>query len=163
MARFISAEAAQSLLKLADGKLPELHLEEGEAKEKAPKKERSVNPVVLVVGLGVSVALSVWMAMSDLGPGSGTGGNGKARAREIIRNEYFQDLDRASAIKPYQQLLRDAEVAHVRGDYPEERRLYRQVLNLLHAEGRAPGEGLTGSPGRDKKLEENISILLSDR
>jgi hypothetical protein len=163
VARFISAEAAQSTLKLAaDGKLPELHLDEGEQRGKDEKKQRSVNPLLMVIGLGVSVVMSIVLAVSDFGPQSNTRGQSKSEARQLIRDKYYSDLDRTSAVKPYQRLLRDADLAHVRKDFNEERRLYREVLNLLRAEGRAPGEGLTGSPERDGILEQKISILLSD-
>jgi DNA-directed RNA polymerase subunit RPC12/RpoP len=162
VAHFISAEAAQSTLKLAaDGKLPELHLEEGEKKEKNESKQRSVNPVVLIVGLAVSVVMSILLAVSDLGPGGSAREQDKNAARRLIREKYYSDMERGSPVKPYQQLLRDADVAHVRRDFDEERRLYREVLDLLHAEGRAPGEGVTGSPDRDRELERWISILLS--
>lgn len=163
VAHFISAEAAQSTLTLAaDGKLPELHLEEGERKEKDDKKQKSVNPLILVIGLGASVVMSILLAVSDLGPGSSGRDLDKSAARRLIREKYYNDMDRAAAVKPYQQMLRSAELAHVRADYNEERRLYRDVLDLLHAEGRAPGEGLAGSPDRDRELERLISILLSD-
>jgi hypothetical protein len=163
VARFISAEAAQSTLKLAaDGKLPELHLEEGEKREKDDKKQKSVNPLVMVIGLAVSVVMSILLAVSDLGPQSSSLAELKRKAREIIRTEYYSDLDRASVVKPYQQLLRDADREHARRNFKEERRLYREVLDLLHAEGRAPGEGLTGSIQFDERLEQQISILLSE-
>ena len=57
VARFITAEAAQSTLQpAADGKLPDLRLEEGAAQQKPQSGQRSMNPLVLLGVLSASVA-----------------------------------------------------------------------------------------------------------
>ncbi|MCX7428253.1 MAG: hypothetical protein NTW96_21820, partial [Planctomycetia bacterium] len=58
--------------------------------------------------------------------------------------------------------LREAQRAASRGDRAGERRLYRQVLDLLRAERDRFDKGLTGSRDRDKKLEELISVMLRE-
>jgi len=52
-------------------------------------------------------------------------------------------------------------LAHSRGDFKAEHNCYRKVLLMLHAERDVYERGLTGSPTRDKELEEAIAVLLS--
>lgn len=165
VARFITAEAAESTLKLADdGKLPELHLEEGEKSGPKQAKQTSLNPLVLFGLLAMSVVLSLVMAFIEPGTEGSSNVEERQHARYIIQTEYFADeehlkLDNPPPLKPYQRLLRDALEAHARGDYNTERARYRQVLKLLRAE-RSEFEGITGSPTRDRELEAQLTILL---
>ncbi len=85
----------------------------------------------------------------------------KWRARRVIEEEYFSSLDSRAPLERYQIYLRDAQRAHTRGDRATERKLYRQVLDLLQAE-RGPFDTVTGTPSRDKTLEEQIVILLRE-
>jgi hypothetical protein len=85
----------------------------------------------------------------------------RMEAREILQREYFAEMDKA-AHYPYQVLLREAQRAHSRRDWKQERALYRKVLDLLRAEPRTPEKNLTGSPRRDQDLERQLTILLSD-
>ncbi len=160
VARFISAEAAQSSLKLAeDGKLPELRLlEAGEAAAKESGPRRS-NPLVLfgVLSLSAVVCLVLVLLPAETSPSANT--REKQRAREMIEKEYFAEMDQLPHYS-YQFLLREAQRAHLRGDYKLERELYRKVLGLLRAE-RKPEKGVTGSPNRDRDLEQYLTILLS--
>ena len=67
-------------------------------------------------------------------------------------------------LKEYQVLLRRAQQAYSRGDRESERRNYRQVLKLLHAEERSQFVGLTDPHGttRDKLLERLIAEILRE-
>lgn len=168
VARFISAEAAQSTLKPAeDGQLPELHLREGEKKEKKQAESRTINPLVLFGALSISVALSILLVMVDFGSPRASSSQEKAKARQMIQDDYIADQEHftnpesAPPLEPYQVYLREAQRAYSRGDRKTERQMYRKVLNLLRAERDEFG-GLTGSPSNDQTLEEQISILLSE-
>lgn len=161
VARFIAAEAAESTLKLADdGKLPDLHLREpgDAAKESGPK---GMNPLMLYGLLGLSVVASLVLLMVPTEPAEATLGRVKDQARQVLETEYFADMDRVPR-QPYQVLLREAQAAHSRGDGKRERELYRQVLEMVRAERRRFDRGLTGSPARDGRLEQQITILLRD-
>lgn len=163
-ARFISADAVQSTLELAeDGMLPELHLQEGVQKEKKEAKTTTVNPLVLFGLLAISVACSIGLVLLDVSPAEN---QRKEEAREVIRTEFFSLLDDDRPLQPYQLELRAAQRAHTQGDRQRERELYQKVLNRLRQEPAAgPRENsntwLTGSRDRDKRLKKQISILLS--
>ena len=163
VARFVAAEAADSTLRLAaDGKLPELHLDEGQIKEKAATKSSSVNPLVMLGALSMSVVLSVVLVAIDMETPAAADSHGKAHMRKVIENDYFGAGDFESKdLEPYQVLLREAQRAYTRGDYKNERKHYRKVLDMLRAERGPLEKGLTGSRSRDKKLEKAISVLLS--
>jgi len=160
VARFISAEAAQSSLKLAeDGKLPELRLlEPGEAGVKETGPRRS-NPLVLFGLLCLSAVICLVLLLLPAEPSLSTNTREKQRARERIEKEFFAEMDQLPHYS-YQFLLREAQRAHVRGDFKRERELHRTVLRLLRAEHK-PEKGVTGSPGRDRELEQCLTILLS--
>lgn len=162
VARFITTEAAESTLKLAeDGKLPELHLREpGET----PAKEaggRGMNPLVLFGLLSLSFVACLALLFMPTEPTEPARTRERLQAREIIQQGYFSEMDKA-AHYPYQMLLREAQRAHSRSDWKQERALYRKVLDLLRAEPRTPEKNLTGTPGRDDELERQLTILLSD-
>lgn len=163
VARFIAAEAAESTLKLAaDGKLPELHLEEGSAEQKAEQSPRSVNPLVMVGVLTISVVLSIVLALVDVDSSPVSGSKKKGQMRQRLADHYFGlgDLD-AKRLEPYQIRLREARQAYGRGDYKTERQGYRKVLDMLRAERGGDQRGLTGSRTKDKELEEALLVLLS--
>lgn len=163
VARFISTEAADSTLRLAaDGNLPELHLDEGKGKHKQDKESKSMNPLLLLGVLSVSVVVSIMLAVMGPQPYVDSRANDKAEQRYFIKRDYFGSRNiEDSDLKPYQILLRDAQVAHSSWDFKTERECYRQVLDMLRAERGPDRNGLTGSRRRDKKLEKAISILLS--
>lgn len=164
MARFITAEAARSPLTLnADGKLPDLHLTESNqpgAKHK-PEKTTGLNPLILVGVICLSIVTSVMLVFVDVDSPNPQHNVAKWRARRVIEEEYFSSLDSPAPQERYQIHLRDAQRAHTRGDRATERKLYRQVLDLLRAE-RGPFDTVTGTPSRDKTLEEQIVILLRE-
>jgi hypothetical protein len=160
VARFISAEAAQSSLKLAaDGKLPELHLIDGTQKIEPEKKTSSLSPLALV---GI-LAASVLMCFAIIFLGDSTpAGNAEARdnAWKQIEANYFNDPG-GGELKPYNRMLREAKRAHQSQDRKTERELLTQLRNLLRGERAVSQRGLTGSRERDKKLEEHVNLLLS--
>jgi len=163
VAHFITAEAADSTLRLAaDGKLPELHLEEGKGTQKQEAKARSINPLVMLGALSMSVVMSVILALVDVDSPQQVGVPQKNHARQTIEDNYFGsgNLDNKD-LAPYQVLLRAAQRAHARGDVKTERAQYHKVLDMLRAERGTHEKGLTGSRSRDKDLEEAISVLLS--
>jgi hypothetical protein len=161
VARFITAEAAQSTLKLAeDGKLPELRLREaGEAPVKE-SRSRGMNPLVLFGLLAFSVVASVVLVFAPTESQSPTKLNDKREAQRIIEQDYL-GLDSSAPAEQYQTWLREAYQARLRRDTKQERDLYRRVLGLLRAERGTSEQGLTGSPQKDRELER-LLILLSD-
>ena len=162
VARFITAEAAQSTLNLAeDGQLPELRLEESRAVKAQQESGTTVHPLVLVVVLCLSVVAAAVLVLIPVESESSSGPRKKQRARLSIESDYVANLDAQGPQEPYQVYLREAQRAHSRGDRKAETRLYREVLDMLRAE-RSEFEGVTGSPDRDRELEKRITILLSD-
>lgn len=166
MARFIAAEASKSTLKLAeDGKLPELQLEAGEKKTKREAKTTTVNPLVLFGLIALSVVMSILLVLYEPAA-EGTAQQGeKDTARAAIARYFFGDEDfhPEDPLKSYQQLLREANLAHERKDYQRERRLYRKVLDMLRAESEGQKKLLTGDPDRDEELEQLITTILKGR
>ena len=176
VARFVSAEAAQSTLQVSeDGQLPELQLQEGEKKKKQQARERTVSPAVLFGVLSVSAVLCLWMALDSTGPQDDADTRAKHEARANIQKNHFADAgvgadpEHAPPLKPYQRLLREAQLAHERKDYRTEGQKYREVLDLLRQErgtiGDTPGrrfESLTDSVADDKELEDWIRTLLKE-
>jgi len=163
VARFIAAEASKSTLKIAeDGQLPELRLEEGEKKAKKEAKTTTVNPLVLFGVIALSVVMSILLVLYE--PASeGTAEQGeKDQARATIARNFFgdEDLHPEDPLKPYQQLLREASLAHERKNYQRERRLYRKVLDMLREESGGQRKLLTGDPDRDEELRKLITTIL---
>jgi hypothetical protein len=161
IARLITAETAPSQIQPnSDGKLPELRLEEGKLAA-AKTTGRSISPTALAAILCISVGLSVAMVFMSEETENAELVARKSQARQSIAEEFFSSLDNKQQA-PYQTYLREAKLAHSRGDYEMERAWYRKVLNLLREERGPLQRGLTGSQARDKKLEDYISTLLSE-
>jgi len=156
----ITAEAAAAVPLASDGRLPELQLHEG---EKKPKREdgRGVHPLVLFGVLGTSMVLSVMLVVTDFGPPGSSGARDRARARQEIETRYYAE-QHGVAPRSYQIDLRAAYQAHSRGDHKTERELYRKVLQQLRRERGPYDRALTGNREDDKRLEELISILLTE-
>ena len=162
VARLIAADVSQSALKLAaDGVLPQLRLRETGESQTKPQKPKGVHPLVLVLLPVLSLGFSALLWFVDLGPAGQSRSVSKEQARQIIQDEYFSGLQGEGHLEPYQEYLREAQQAHSRGDLKTEREMYRKVLFLLRGE-HGPFEGLTGSDKTDKRLEEQITILLKD-
>jgi len=124
---------------------------------------RSFNWVFLVVLLCTSMTVSLALVLVE--PQSGQLGEVRVQdaARRVLMDEYIPSLNPESPPAEYQVLLREAIRAHNTGNFDRERELYRQLLRLLYAySDRSPYEGLTGSATRDRKLEEQLRILLRE-
>jgi hypothetical protein len=163
VARFITAESADSTLRRGDdGQLPELHLEEDAAEKKPNAGARPVPPLALLGVLGLSIAISLALVLFDVPSPANSVAEKKAEMRQKIEDHYFGagSLD-AKRLEPYQLLLREAQQAYSRGDDKTQRERYRKVLDLLRGERGPEERGLTGSRSKDKELEEAISVLLS--
>jgi len=159
-ARFITPEAADSTLKLAeDGKLPDLALREGQRKDKPRTDSTAVNPLVLFIVLTASVVMSVFLVMMDFTPVDQRLARQQARARATIEEQFLAPAGEEQPER-YQVLLREALLEHSRGNFAEERRLYRRVLRLLRAELPDEQQGVTGSRYRDAELEELLTVLV---
>jgi hypothetical protein len=165
-ARLISAEAAPSAIQpLADGKLPELQLEDASRTLASHTKGRTVSPLVLLAVLSVSVVLSMVTVLVDFNAPNASQLQRKADARRRIEANYFPLVAEHGLVKAperYQRLLAEASRACSRGDRSTERRMYSRVLDMLRAERDTFQRGLTGSRERDKELENLITVLLSD-
>ena len=165
-ARMISAEAApSSLQRAADGKLPELRLDDGARTLQSDEKHKAVSPLLLFAVLCLSAAFSMVAVMVDFEGPNPVRLREKNEARQKIELNYFPlvaDQGRAKPAEPYQRLLAEAARAHARGDRLTERRMYNRVLDLLRGERDRFQRGLTGSGERDKELERQIIILLGD-
>lgn len=159
-ARFISAEAASATLTLAgDGALPELHLRES-ATAFSGKTGAGNNPLITIGLPALSAVATIVILLIPSNSEQSSRGMTSDWARAEIEKEYFAEPD-GLPHDPYQFCLREAQRAHLRGDYGQERELYRQVLDMLRAE-RKPQRGLTGSPGRDQALQQHLITLLKN-
>ena len=164
-AKFITADATQTKVLLgADGQLPELVLREADAKEKKEAVSSSGSSPLMIVALVVSIVFSVILLLADL---SGSRGENvtKQDARETLKKYHIGGESDASELEPYQLLIREALKEHSSDHEKAERRLYKQVLDMLHAEGKNRF-GVTGRvPGSshsDKHLEKLINTLLRE-
>jgi hypothetical protein len=171
VARFITDGPGDPLVKLGeDGHLPELALREGSVREGRESQTKQTSPVLLALVLSASIGMTLLMLLLDP---EGLGDNTalKAQAREEITQYYGSEKDE---LKSYQIHLRQARQARGRGDYQAERSAYRDVLAQLRSEAKEKLYKYTGITGRldyadgeenkksDRRLEELISILLSD-
>jgi hypothetical protein len=170
-ARFVAADPSALRVQLgADGKLPELLLDDADKRAAgvAEEKPRSSPPWLLMGVFGLSIAMSLAMLFMDA---EGTGGGGQrsqAVARAQLKQLYTGDYP---PLAPYQVRVRQALQAFQKGDREDERRLLREVLDLLHAESKSRTTGITGmieapdppigNPS-DRHLESLISTLLAE-
>ena len=173
VARLVSADTAQSTLKLAaDGQLPQLQLQENDKKDKGQGKSRSISPLVMIVAWILSVVLTVAIVLIGGDDGSsGATTPAKEKALAAIERDFFGN-PAVGDLHPYQRLLREARQARFRGDFKAERLYYKKVLDLLHTETRdssAPQashshleKGITGSRDHDRELEQLIRTVLSE-
>jgi hypothetical protein len=154
VARFIAAASQDSSVQLtAEGKLPELALADGAAKPKP--KESPSNPLLLAAVLATSTLVSL-LLLFGFDPQQGAGDKAR-QARAEIKKFYEAS---AAPLAPYQQLLREAELAAARGDRKAEAENYRRVLHLLHVERPERFRYLTGSKSGDEELEQLLGTLI---
>ncbi len=173
VARLVSAEAAQSSLKLAaDGQLPQLQLQEIDKKDVGQGKSRSIPPLVMILAWIFSVASTIAIVwISNNNERSSVTTAAKQEALAAIEKDFFGNPARGELL-PYQRLLREAVQARARKDLKGERHYYKQVLDLLHTEtwdGSSARtaqnrleKGITGSRDHDRELEQLILKVLGD-
>jgi DNA-directed RNA polymerase subunit RPC12/RpoP len=163
-AKFIAAQTAQTQVQLgADGRLPVLLFEnrvaEPDSRETAT---RDSNPLLLIGVLCFSVTLSVLLLVFD--PQQVQSNDAaKDEARHWIVTRY---IGAGPHLKPHEKRLREALQAFHRGDFATERRMYRDVLDMLRDESHRGAVGLTGprralDPPNDHHLEQLLATLLS--
>lgn len=165
VARFITDQQGDTLVKLGeDGHLPELALAEGPQAGKPAEQARSGgNPLVMFGAMALSVALSAALLLVDFEP-SHHSQSDRAGARHEITGFYGVP---GESLRPYQRLLREAQLAYARRDYRTEVQAYRDVLAMLNSEDyNHPADptrtaALTGDPKRDQRLRELIAVLIS--
>lgn len=164
VAKFITDQVGDPLVQLGeDGHLPELHLAEleGNTKQKksSEKKQSSGgNPLLLGIVLGFSVISSTLLMV--MAPETGRRSSvDQTSARTQIRQFYGGENEE---LKDYQLYLREAALAHSRGEISDEKNYYRQVLKMLISEDNQGLIRLTDSRENDEKLRDLLSILLSD-
>ena len=142
----------------AEGKLPELALSETTSRKPA-KTESNTSPLVLGLVLVGSTLMSILLLVADFEGGSASSET-LDDAREKLKTFYVSET---GPLKPYQVLLREAQLARGRGDGKSERELYWRVRDLLRSEqeNRFTGAGVTGTKSGDDELKRLLAILLS--
>ena len=161
VARLISAETAQSVLKpAADGRLPDLQLHEPGEGRQAESKSKPVNPLVLYGALTASAVVSLFLVLNPWGsPGPGASSE-KDMARQAIEAKFFGGGADPADLKPFQMRLREAKRAHNNHDDTAEHACYEKVLRMLRADRGAEQRPLTGNPESDKELQAQIETIL---
>jgi hypothetical protein len=163
-ARFVAENVAETNLQLgADGRLPELQFEApNEELEQEKPQATDSNPLLLIGALCFSITLSVILLVFE--PAETTSNTAaKVQARREIQRNY---IGTGPDLKPHEKRLREAMSAFHRSDHATERRLYREVLNMLKDESLRGAAGLTGPktalrPPNDRHLEQQIATILS--
>lgn len=160
VAKFITDRPGEMLVRLGeDGHLPELALQEVSAPKTEKRKQSSQGSPALVYG-ALAFSLLASVAMMFLEPQSFDGqSTSKAEARRAIMSKFIGD--EKGATKPYQRLLREAGLAHSRGDFASERAAYLNVLRLLNSEDKNPFTGITGNAEDDDELKKSLAVLLA--
>jgi hypothetical protein len=157
-ARFITGDSTRAAIQpTSDGRLPGLQLDESTQRKAPTIKVSSSSPAFIIILLVISGIASLSMVLLDFEPGASEADR-RAQARFTIEHEYI--LPAQPPLPPYQIYLRRARQAHGVGDAEEEEFWYREVLMLLRAEGRSQFRGVTGTPERDRRLEELIAQVL---
>lgn len=110
----------------------------------------------MTFALALSALASLVLLLVDFDASVALGGE-HAQARERLESYFAKS---GATLLPYQQCLREACLAHSRGDREFERVMYRRVLDDLRAEGRSDYTGLTGRLEADRELERLLSQLL---
>lgn len=170
-AKFIAASTTETRVNLgADGRLPELALQEGAQKEAEESTEQASNPLLVIVVLAISFISVAVILLWDT-EARRAESRTRAAAREQLVEHYTNPPHPLHPLEEYQQLLRKALQAYNQGKYADEQRYYRQVLNMLRDERLLKDEtavtGLTGvrkgpNPPSDEHLESVLARLLSD-
>ncbi len=158
--QFITEEPAETALKLnQDGRLPDLALANPEQPLEKGDSEKSSNPALLVGMLAVSFMMSLLLLFVEFDSGAKDHQNADNARAEIAR-DFFQSHSENQSLADYQLYLRKAQQAYARGDEVQERRWYRRVLDLLHAERGKSYDTVTGSRERDEQLHRLLGKIL---
>lgn len=156
-ARFIERDANATNVTLgADGKLPELALASEEKQTTPTGEAESSSPWVIIAVLSASVLLSAFILLVDDPSQLGIGGGKENPHRQL--QQVFESLDGdEQPVREMRHLLGRALRAYNRGDTDQEKKYYRQILDVLNRED-APKYG--GFSGRDGELKELLTELL---
>lgn len=156
-ARIISVE--EPVPEMArEGDLPTLQLKESK-KAKVKSDEKKTAPVLIGVIMCCSLVMSgLILFLADFQPPVNQ--RALSKAREELTRFYTVRID--VPLKPYQIHLREAQLAHSRGDRDAEIAAYRKVMEMFRAEDRNKFVGVTGSPTADAELEHLVSIMLGN-
>lgn len=158
VAKFITNREGEALVQLgADGNLPELNLQEDQQTKNRPTQKAASNPNVLYAVLACSFFASLMLLLMDATP-SNVRRSTQEEARIQLR-AYFNADEKAP--KNYQLELREALLAHARGDRIDEKKHYRRILFMLNAQDVNPMNGLTGQGiASDDDLKALVIMLL---
>ncbi|MEC7428941.1 MAG: hypothetical protein VYE28_04755 [Planctomycetota bacterium] len=163
-ARLLSNDAAETWLPLGnDGELPQLVVKDEHLKEVKQRESKESNPLILILILVMSVAMSLLLLfVPEELP---TANNSMSDSVEVLQQSY---IGTKQPLEPYQILVRSALELENEGERAEAKEIYRQLLDMLHAERRNPNEYLTGPPfssrePNDRSFEYHLKILLSNR
>ena len=160
-AKFITAERTETKIQLgADGQLRELVLREADAKEKTEEASSSGSSPLLIVALVVSIGFSVLLLLVDMST-SRSESRSKQKSRESLEDYYIGEQSETSQLQPYQLLIREALQEHSSGREKSEKKLYKQVLDMLHAEGNNEYAGVTGQVTGAAPSDENLEALIN--
>ncbi|MDA0285026.1 MAG: FHA domain-containing protein [Planctomycetota bacterium] len=157
VARFITDQGGPLVELGADGHLPELSLEDDPTRKEKHVKPKQSNSALLYSALGLSFLASLAMLFAEVDPPS-VSDLSKADAREEIVRFFGSE---GKDLEPWQKSLREARLAHSRGDDDTELATYRQVLATLKSEDRDPHIGITGHLATDDELKRLIGIIIS--
>jgi hypothetical protein len=133
VAKVVTADVAISRLQIgAEGELPALALaENGDHQGRKGLKTPTAQWQWIALA-AVSLGLCVLMLMIEEPGTNQSPSRIEAAARRRIKQMYLGS--EGQPLKQYQRNLREAQLAHARGDGKTERRYYREVLRLLRAE-----------------------------
>lgn len=172
VARFITDQPGDPLVRLGeDGTLPELALRDSRGQGSGDERAaREKNPLLLYAVLGFSFVCSLGMLLLE--PTGNTVSSGERGAAREALVQYFGSVEDGKGMRElelYEKTLRQALVEHSQGDYAEERRLYRRVLQMLNAADIRDPANLNGLTGRrtgrgrasDVELREHLETLIA--
>ncbi|MFO7908344.1 MAG: hypothetical protein ACQESR_04000 [Planctomycetota bacterium] len=156
-ARFIERDANATNVTLgADGQLPELALASEESQPESVTDSESSRSWLMIVVLCLSVLLSALILVIDNPSRFGAGDRSEDHHAELVG--ILESCDGGEpAVREIRWLLGRALQAYNRGKSEEEKKYYREILNVLNRED-APKYG--GFTGRDRQIKELLGELL---
>ncbi len=166
VAKFITDRPGVPLVKLGeDGKLPELRLADEGQPTTSRREAKSKSPLFLYGVIGFSFVMSLGMLLVDPG-GTPATSSSKAAARSALVEFYG---DEGESIERYQELLREADIHHSRGNFQAEQTAYRTVLRMLNSSDIIDPSNLNGLTGKqtrrgrasDEELRDHLEVMLS--